>query len=384
MERWWDKIKTFNDEWNDLPRRLFLIVVLMCCLWLIVQVFPYVAPAVLALLFSWMIEPVIRLVMKGFKNGKLIRKISAAILVVLLLGVLFIVLFMLTGRIVEEIKSLATVLPGWIKTASSDLFAWIDSLPLEGIFAESGLDELLLGLLSELTSMLSTLATRAASTVASGAWRVVSLMPEILLFIVVTLMGTFYLSADRELIFGFVNRWIPDKFRNRAHMFRVNILRAIFTQLRAAMVMLVINFIELTIGFTIMGLDYAILFALVIAVLDALPAIGAGLFLIPMMIYGIIAGSTTYALGGGLLYLLIVFVRQFVEPRIIGKQFGLHPLATMMAMYAGLQIMGFAGLLLGPLVLLLCKITLTADAGEEAAPSPKPSMWKRFKRDKKS
>ncbi len=55
-----------------------------------------------------------------------------------------------------------------------------------------------------------------------------------------------------------------------------------------------------------------------------------------------------------LLYGAVVLVRQIVEPRIVGRSLGLHPLATMMSMFIGLQLTGFAGLLLGPLLLTLC------------------------------
>ena len=123
----------------------------------------------------------------------------------------------------------------------------------------------------------------------------------------------------------------------------------------------------------------AVLLALFIAVLDALPVIGAGLFLIPMMLYGIIVGDAGMAVGFGLIYLMTIVVRQLLEPRLIGRQLGLYPLATMMAMYAGLQAMGFLGMLLGPLMLLLCKVALTADVNKAADMARRPPIrwpWK--------
>ena len=57
-------------------------------------------------------------------------------------------------------------------------------------------------------------------------------------------------------------------------------------------------------------------------------------------------------------------MRQIIEPRIVGKQLGLYPLVTMMSMFAGFQIMGTLGLIAGPLVANICKVTLDADAGK--------------------
>jgi hypothetical protein len=56
-------------------------------------------------------------------------------------------------------------------------------------------------------------------------------------------------------------------------------------------------------------------------------------------------------------------IRQIFEPRIVGKNLGLYPLATMIAMYAGYRMMGALGLLGGPVLLNIVKVVLEADRG---------------------
>jgi predicted PurR-regulated permease PerM len=98
---------------------------------------------------------------------------------------------------------------------------------------------------------------------------------------------------------------------------------------------------------------YAVLLAAFIALLDLLPIIGVGTLLIP---WGIIAAATgNLALGVGLLALhaVIILIRQFLEPKLLGKQLGMHPLLALLATYAGLKLFGFWGLMLLPGALMI-------------------------------
>ena len=72
--------------------------------------------------------------------------------------------------------------------------------------------------------------------------------------------------------------------------------------------------------------------------------------------------------GMALMYVTTIVVRQIVEPRVIGQQFGLHPLITMMAMFAGYMLASFLGMLLGPVLALLLKAVLASDE-DLAAPA---------------
>lgn len=365
MERIWERLRDINERWNHLPHKLLLIVALLLLLFLAVGVLPFVAPFALAAVFAYLIEPVVRWVSKLFgKKERAGRVVGAALSVLVLTGVLLLLTLVLTSRAVEEVKYLAMELPGWASQATESIIAWIESLDFEwqalGAL-EATVRDALRGLVNEAGGMLTSLASRAATFVARLAWQTAASLPQIILFIVLTLMGTLYMSADRERIGSYLGSLLPAGSRLRTAMYRTSVLRALFTQVRAALIMMLITFVELSAGFLITGLDYAILFALIIAVLDALPVIGAGLFLIPATIYGVVVGDLRLALGFGLTYVTTIVVRQIMEPRIIGKQLGLYPLATMMAMYAGLQVMGFVGMLLGPMMLLLCKVVITAE-----------------------
>lgn len=364
MSRFTEPLKKFNDEWNDLPRRLLTILLLIGVLFLALYALPYVAPFVVAALFSWMLDPLIRFITKRLGSGRLARKIVSALLVLILASGLIILLMVLIGRMIREIASLAAILPDWVRSASSDALKWIDGLHIEWVPEDAGVQEALMRILSDLASMATSLATRMASTVARVAWQTAAFLPQGILFLVLTLAGTYYLSAEKAKIFSFLGTLLPEKYRKRSSEYRTGILLAVFSQFRVSLVVFFITFALLLAGFLLMGIDYAVLLALLLALADWLPILGIGLFLAPMFLYGLAIGDIVLTVVSAALYILIIIARQLVTSRMIGKQLGLHPLATMMSMYAGLVAMGVLGMLLGPVMLLLCKLALTVQTPE--------------------
>ncbi|HZX20929.1 MAG TPA: AI-2E family transporter, partial [Clostridia bacterium] len=124
---------------------------------------------------------------------------------------------------------------------------------------------------------------------------------------------------------------------------------------KAYFILSFIAFIEMSIGFAILGVDYAIPIATFIALLDFLPLIGVGGILIPWGIYEIIIGQRFVGIGLIVIYIIIYIVRSALEPRVLGKQIGLSSLVTIVAMFVGFKIFGFVGFIIAPMVVIVIK-----------------------------
>ena len=107
---------------------------------------------------------------------------------------------------------------------------------------------------------------------------------------------------------------------------------------------MLITFGELTVGLLIIGVRRAILLAALIAIFDIFPVVGAGAILLPWAVISLIQGKTLQALGLFILYVIILTVRQFLEPKVVGKQVGLPPLVTLACMFVGTSLFGVWGL----------------------------------------
>ncbi len=110
-----------------------------------------------------------------------------------------------------------------------------------------------------------------------------------------------------------------------------------------------------SVGLFILKNPYAILIGIVIAVLDALPILGSGSVLIPWVFVCIFQGKFSYAAVIGVTYLLCLCAREILEPRLMGRSVGLRPIYMIVSFYAGIQLFGIIGVILGPVAMVIIK-----------------------------
>jgi sporulation integral membrane protein YtvI len=136
--------------------------------------------------------------------------------------------------------------------------------------------------------------------------------------------------------------------------------------LKAYLLLFLLTFSELFLGFSILRVEYALLLALLVSLVDLLPVLGVGIVLVPWSIVMLL--QRDYRLGAGLLILYgtVLLVRQIMEPRLVGKSLGLHPLITLFASYAGWRLFGVLGMLLGPVLALAIKAVLLRDSDKRS------------------
>lgn len=126
------------------------------------------------------------------------------------------------------------------------------------------------------------------------------------------------------------------------------IIRYIATYVKAQLI--IMNMIGL-LGAAVLGLSgirHGVLWGLMAGILDALPFIGTGIVLIPLSIQQILLGNYVRGIVVLLLYVACVFIREILEPRLIGKKIGVPPIAILLSIYAGIKLFGLWGIIGGP------------------------------------
>ncbi len=384
------RVRAWNDRMNDLPRKALVIACVLLCLWGFLKIFPLIAPFVVALALSLLISPLVNLLIKLGRKLRFPRSLATLIAMILVFGVLVLIITLITGRAMVELKELARALPsrisewvGQLNGAIDNLTLWIDSR-VDIINDES--IATIRGYITQLNQSLLSYASQLANAIARGALNTAISVPQIVLFIVLSILGTFYMVSDRDRIVGYFTKMLPARASSLLGVMKQGMFRAILGQMRAQMFLTVMMFCELLLGFSIMRIPYALLLAVVIALLDMLPVVGSGLFLIPWAAFGLISGDYFTGVGMLLLYGITIVMRQLIEPRVVGAQLGLYPLATMMSMYAGYVLFGFLGMLLGPMTFMLCRVAVYAVCGTPTpvtlAPPPARQMFQNIAKKK--
>ena len=216
--------------------------------------------------------------------------------------------------------------------------------------------------LETLSGSIKTLLGKAAPAVATGAIDTISGLPGAILFIVVIIMSSYYFVCDRKIIRSYLEKLLPEGIIHRVDVLTDSVLKAVGQQIRAQVLVSLCVTIVLILGFFILGMDYALLLGTIIGLIDLLPIVGAGTVLIPWALFNLFANNIMLGAKLLLLYVAVVAIRQVVEPRIVGNKLGLYPLVTMLCMYIAMRIMGFIGLIVGPVLANICKVILLSDA----------------------
>ncbi len=107
------------------------------------------------------------------------------------------------------------------------------------------------------------------------------------------------------------------------------------------------------VGLFLTGNPYALLVGIGIGLCDALPFIGTGTIFVPWLIIRLFQGKYLLAVAYGVLYITCNLVREFLEPKLVGKGAGAHPLVVIFSIYVGICVYGGVGVILGPLSALL-------------------------------
>ena len=222
-----------------------------------------------------------------------------------------------------------------------------------GIFGRLNLpDELRESIKGALTGMVGSFLSFLGSAVTGVA----AAIPRILLFVAVTMIAVIYFALDLERINAAVKSVLPERAAAFLVKMKNGALGIIGKYLRSYFLIMMITVVEMLVGFLLLGIDYALLLAIFVALLDLLPVIGVGTALIPAAVFCFISGNRGMAIGLIVLFVASTVIRQLIEPKILGKHLGVHPLATLAAMYIGYSFFGFAGILLLPLVVIILGI----------------------------
>lgn len=207
-------------------------------------------------------------------------------------------------------------------------------------------------LLGELTSKLPSLAASA-----------IGAMPALLLALTVAVISAFYFALDRQRIARAVTSLLPKSIRAGIPVLRRRAALTAAGYIKAYLIILGITMVQLYIGFLILGINYAFILAVLISVIDILPVLGIGTVLIPWGGIEMMLGHPGRGVGLIVIFAVIEIIRQFIEPRILGRALGIHPLLTLTAMYVGISVFGVAGIFIGPLLALALRAAADAKNG---------------------
>ena len=304
------------------------------------------------------------------KNTGIPRKICSIVLLVAILAIIVMLAAGLVRVLTDELRRLISELSadrGGIANMIARLFGALDGISdripimneLEGM-EEMG--EKLDGIISD---ALGRLLGELSALLPSAAIDIIGRLPRILIVAGVTLISCVYFCIDSESIHKSIKALLPRRIADGIPRAKEIVFSVIWKWVRAYLLLFLLSFVQLYVGFLILGVDYALSLSLAVAVVDLLPVLGTGTVLIPWGIFSLLTKNFRLGFGLLILYAILTVVRQISEPRIVGQSLGIHPILTLVAIYGGLRLAGVWGMLLFPLVLVIVKGLISTEVESE-------------------
>ncbi|MCL2212893.1 MAG: sporulation integral membrane protein YtvI [Oscillospiraceae bacterium] len=328
--------------------------IIVCCLYAIILavaafvtfrfLLPLALPFLLAWMFASMLAPLIR---KLQKKTRLPAAFWSIVILLVAVAVLGLAVFLIYRLVADQISNLAENYmnePDRLHNMWGELVASLsERFPIVQQISENRI------ISSLVSDGILDFASRVASDIPTTITRFLGRMPAVLVFVGVFIISNFYFNIN----YFTINDWIYSKFsREKGEKIsngRKTFAGAVRKYLRAVVIMFSITYAQLLIGFLIFGINSPIVLAFIISIIDMLPVFGVGTVLVPWIIILFVLGNYYIAVGLTILFVVITVVRQVLEPKIMGRNMGVHPLFALAAIYSGFKLMGVAGIILGPL-----------------------------------
>lgn len=323
-----------NWEMGTKIAKLLILVVAVCLG--MKFIFPIVLPFLIGLIFARLLYPLAQKIEKKTKAGKSVSKTLAYGIFLLAVGATVAGILYLCYRMGSNCLENLTYLR---KGADRMVGICCDRLEQISGFSTDEIQRTLLQETEELTG-------GAVAYSKDAGWYLFGLLAKVF----VTFVATLLILNDYEKIVGGLKRTPAG---NKA----VEMLREIKTAsgayLRAQLCIIGLVMVVCVVGLFLLRTPHALWIGIVIGLFDALPFLGTGTVFVPWSLIELLLGEYGKAIGYLVLYLLCSFIRQILEPRLVGERLGFPPLAVLMSIYVGIQVYGTSGVILGPISILL-------------------------------
>ena len=205
-------------------------------------------------------------------------------------------------------------------------------------------DNLLTETVNELIQRISVYATKIVTDLMKNA-------PSFLLSSIITIVATCFISKDFDRFNMFLKGILSKKTQKIILEIKEIFLEYFMKFSIAYLLMFALTFIQLLLGLFILNISHFFIAAFLITIIDLLPVFGTGFVLLPWAIIEIIENNYFKGVGLIVLYLIISIVKNFIEPRILGKQIDINPIFTLIFIFLGLKIGGIIGMISLPIIL---------------------------------
>lgn len=324
-------------------KRIFIVIILIALFFMTCKLSVFYIPFVIAYIISLIVDPIIKWVNK---KTNISRKVSSVIVLATIF--LFLAGIIIFGgiKLISETTNLLSGLNSYLDKTINFVNEITNTVNIYNL----NLSEEVIKVFENSTTDFINSVANYIKNLLTKFIKYISSLPNILINIIITILATYFITSDKFYILDRMEHHLSKKMMGKIITHAKQITSSLGKYLKAEITLSIITFIVVLTGLNIfyllgMEVEYPILIALLIGFVDALPILGAGSIMIPWSIILLLNKNNSLAFSIFGLYIFTLVEKQFLEPKLVSNNIGIHPIFTLIAMYTSFKLIGVIGLL---------------------------------------
>lgn len=318
-------------------------VILLLCVFFLPRVLMFFLPFVIGWIIALIANPLVRFFEEKLKIR---RKAGTVFVIIAVIALVVLAGYLIGAKVVQEAVGLVNELPAmWnsleedFRTIGKNLDVLYSRFPQNIRNTIADISVRMEGFMGEIVGQVGTPTIEAVGNFAKN-------LPTIIVGIVMCLLSAYFFVAEREYMSVKVKSHMPEAIVYYWDLMARSFKSAVGGYFKAQLKIEIWMYFLLVIGFMVLKVNYVLLIALGIAVLDFLPVFGTGTVLIPWAVIKILSSDYKMAIGLLIIWCGGQLVRQIIQPKIVGDSIGVAPIPTLFLLFIGYKAAGVFGMII--------------------------------------
>lgn len=319
------------------------LIILLLLIFVLPKVLVFFMPFVIGWIIALIANPLVRFFEEKI-NIK--RKAGTAFVIIAVIALVILAAYLVGTQITRQVIGLINELPDMWDSIEEDFRAIGRNLDVLYSRFPKEVRLAIEDIGAEMDGYVGGLVSRAGTPTLEAVGNFAKHLPTAIVGIIMCLLSAYFFVADREFITVNVKKHMPEAVMYRYYMMSRSLKRAVGGYFKAQFKIEIWMYLLLAAGLWILKVDYVLLIALGIAILDFFPIFGTGTVLIPWAVIKILSADYKMALGLLIIWCGGQLARQIIQPKIVGDSIGVPPIPTIFLLFIGYKAGGVFGMII--------------------------------------
>lgn len=307
-------------------------------------------PFIIALLLSYMIEPIIK------KLEKLMDRKISSLLILLIINIFLI------GMLVFGIALLSDE----IVDLQSKLAFFSHYIQIKYIIIQNGANKIFFNLPTPISNLVKTNTEKFLQSIPQYLSKSIYLIKVVpytfksLLIWFISCFISYLVLRDREKLNIFFKNTMSNSWTDDLKIINTQIIKAVMGFIKSQIIIIFTMFLVSLVALMLVGSNYFLLISILAGLFSIIPVIGTGIAFIPFILIKFSIGDVNLGIKLIIVYIITIVVREILVVKVVSHTVGLDLLSTIISMYVGIEIFGSFGFIIGPLLLIVIKVIINS------------------------